>query len=95
MRLELSRRAQADLDDIRDYSVERYGVARAIAYLDAIEQAFRLILEYSEIGPEHDGIGEAVRSYPAEEHRIYYRHDAERVFVLRVLHKRMDAGRHL
>lgn len=50
MRLELSRRAQADLDDIRDYSVERFGVVRAIAYLDEIEDAFRLLLRFPEMG---------------------------------------------
>lgn len=95
MRLELSRRAQADLDDIRDYSAERFGAGRAITYLDMIEQAFRRIVEFPEIGPAHGGSNGVVRSYPAEEHRIYYEHDAGRVFVLRVLHKAMDAGRHL
>jgi toxin ParE1/3/4 len=95
MRLELSRLAQADLDDIRDYSAERFGTARAIAYLDTIEQAFRRIVDFPEIGPAHGGSDRIVRSYPAEEHRIYYEHNAGRVFVLRVLHKAMDAGRHL
>ena len=95
MRLELSRRAQADLDDIREYSAERFGTGRAIAYLDAVERAFRRILDFPETGPAHDGKASAVRSYPAEEHRIYYEHDAGRVFVLRLLHKAMDAGRHL
>jgi toxin ParE1/3/4 len=95
MRLELSRRAQADLDDIRDYSAERFGAARAIAYLDAVEQAFRRIVDFPQIGPASAALHGTVRSYPAEEHRIYYEHDAGRVFVLRVLHKRMDAVRHL
>ena len=95
MRLELSRRAQSDLDEIRDYSVGRFGAARAIAYLDAIEGAFRQLLAYPDIGSARGGADDQVRSYPAEEHRIYYEHDAERVLVLRVLHKRMDAGRHL
>lgn len=30
MRLELSRRAESDLADIRDYSVEQFGVERAL-----------------------------------------------------------------
>jgi len=38
MRLELSRRAQADLDDIRDDSVARFGAIRAIDYIDTIER---------------------------------------------------------
>jgi toxin ParE1/3/4 len=65
MRLELSRRAQADLDDIRDYSAERFGTARAIAYLDAVERAFRRISEFPGIGRFHGGADGTVRSYPA------------------------------
>lgn len=82
MRLELSRRAQADLDDIRDYSAERFGHEQAIGYLDGIEQVFRRTLDFPEIGLVH-GDGNA-RSYPAGEHRVYYEQAADRVFVLRV-----------
>ena len=50
MRLELSRTDQADLDDIRDYSVEQFGLARAILCLDAVEQAFRRLVDHPQIG---------------------------------------------
>lgn len=95
MRLELSLRAIADLDDIRDFSVERFGAARAILYLDAIERAFRRLLAHPEIGVLRDDLGAAVRSYPVEQHRIYYVTRRERVVVRRVLHKAMDVGRRL
>ena len=95
MRLEQSRRAQADLEDIRDFSAERFGVARAIRYLDAVEDAFRRLLDHPEIGMRRPDLGEAVRSYPAGEHRIYYRALPDRVVVLRVLHKAMDVERWL
>lgn len=62
MRLELSRRAQADLDDNRDYSVDQFGAARAIAYLDAIEQAFRLMLDTPRIGAVHPAAQPDTRS---------------------------------
>jgi toxin ParE1/3/4 len=52
MRLELSRRAQADLDDVRDYGVVEFDVARA-AYLNAIEAAFGRVLEFPGIGVVH------------------------------------------
>jgi plasmid stabilization system protein ParE len=39
MRLELSRAAEADLAGIRDYTIGHYDADRAIAYLDAVEQA--------------------------------------------------------
>ncbi len=95
MRLELSREAQADLDDIRDYSVEHYGLSRAIAYLDAVEAAFRRILDFPDIGVTRSDLRGALHSLPAGEHRIYYEHDGGRVLILRILHKRMDERRHL
>ena len=95
MPLELSRKAQADLDDIRDTSVEQFGVERAILYLDAIEQVFRRLLDHSRIGSLRDDIGEAVLSYPVGEHRIFYLLLPDRISVVRVLHKAMDVDRHL
>lgn len=94
MRLELSRRAQADLDHIRDDSVERFGPRRTIDYLDAIENAFRRVLDHPQIGVAREEL-RAVRSLPAGEHRVYYRVTSETVTIVRVLHKAMDAGRHL
>jgi toxin ParE1/3/4 len=93
MRLELSRRAQADLDDIRDYSLDRFGNRRAILYLDAIEHALRRLLDHPQIGSQHADIGEAVLSYPIGEHRIFYEARAGHVYVIRVLHKVMDVER--
>ena len=93
MRLEFSRRAQGDLDDIRDYSLDQFGVERAILYLDAIEQTLRRLLDHPRIGSQHADIGGAVLSYPIGEHRIFYEARADRVHVIRVLHKAMDVER--
>lgn len=95
MRLELSRRAQTDLDDIRDYSAEHFGLARAIRYLDAIEAAFRRIVDNPKIGESRLDLAATVRSLPMGEHRAYYRVGPETIQILRVLHKAMDAARHL
>jgi toxin ParE1/3/4 len=95
MRLELSRRAQADLDEVRDYSVAEFGAARAIAYLDSIEAAFRRMLDFPDIGPVHPGLRPPTRSLGCQQHRIFYEVDGETVRVLRILHTAMDAERHL
>ena len=95
MPLELSRKAQADLDDIRDFSVEQFGVKRAILYLDSIEHALRRLIDHSRIGSQRADIGEAVLSYPVGEHRIFYEARPGQVHVIRVLHKAMDVERHL
>lgn len=93
MRLELSRRAQADLDEIRDYSVERFGVIRAIAYLAVIEDAFRLLLRFPEMGGMHPALTPGTRSIGCEQHRIYYEVDDDCVRIVRILHRAMDVNR--
>ena len=95
MPLELSRRAQADLDDIRDTSVEQFGVERAILYLDAIEQVFRRLLDHPRIGSQQPDIGEAALSYPVGEHRIFYDARPGQIHVIRLLHKATDVDLHL
>ena len=94
MLLELSRRAQADLDDIRDFSVEQFGVDRAILYLDAIEQAFRRLIEYPDIGPVHPTVRPPTRSLGCQQHRIFYQVEGGTILVVRILHKAMDVERH-
>lgn len=95
MRLELSRRARADLDDIADYGAENFGTQSAVAYIDAIEQAFSRLLRYPESGPVHPAVRPPLRSLACERHRIFYSIDAERVRIERILHAAMDVERHL
>ena len=93
MRLELSLRAQADLDAIRDYTVGQFGAAQAIAYLDAIEAAFRRLLAYPMMGTP--ALRPDIRAFGCRQHQIYYALDDERILVVRVLHKAMDVERWL
>lgn len=95
MRLELSRRAQADLDEIRDYSLAEFGIERAIAYLDAIEDVFRRALDYPDIGAVHPAVHPPTRSLGCLQHRIFYEVRGDTVSVVRILHKAMDLQRHL
>lgn len=95
MRFELSRKAEADLDHIRDYSVGKFGVDRTIDYLDALEHAFSRILSFPDIGAARPDIGERVRSLSVGEHRIFYEREPGSILILRVLHKRMDLEQYL
>lgn len=95
MRLELSRKAQADLDDIRDYSVAEFGVERAGDYLDAVESAFRRIVDFPEIGAVHPAVRPSTRSLGSQQHRIFYEAGGDRILIVRILHKTMEVERHL
>ena len=93
--VEFSREADADLDNILDYSIAAHGRETAEAYLRTIDAAIEWLAERPQLGAPRDDLKEGLRSLPAGEHRIYYRFDGTTVLVARVLHKAMDAGRHL
>jgi toxin ParE1/3/4 len=95
MRLELSRKAQADLDDIRDHSAAEFGVERAVVYLDALESAFRRIVDYPETGAVHPTVRPLTRSLGSQQHRIFHEVGRENILIVRILHKAMDGERHL
>ncbi|RYF19389.1 MAG: type II toxin-antitoxin system RelE/ParE family toxin [Oxalobacteraceae bacterium] len=93
VRLELSRKAQKDLDDIRDFSVQHFGVDRTIAYLDTFEATFRRILDFPEIGAPHFELTPATRAIGCQRHRIYYELTGATVVIVRILHQAMDVAR--
>ena len=95
MRLELSRRAQADLDEVRHYSLAEFGVASAAAYLDAMEGAFRRMLDFPDIGTVHSTVRPPTRALGCQQHRIFYQVRGDTILVVRILHKAMDVERHL
>jgi len=92
MKLSLHKAALSDLDDILDYTLAAHGAAQAEAYVRSLWAAMESLLSYPNTGAPSDR-RPGLRSFPAGGHRIYYRVEDDAVVVVRVLHKRMDAGR--
>lgn len=95
MRLALTPRAAQDLDDIFDYSARTWGTERAILYIRALQAAMERLLLFPELGRSLHEVRPGVRLLPAESHLIIYRVCAETIGVVRILHQRMDVGRHV
>ena len=93
--VELSRLADADLDDILDYSIEAHGRETAEAYLRAIDAVLGRLANHPELGARRPDLQPGLRALAAGEHRIFYRYDGKRVLVVRILHKARDVDRHL
>lgn len=94
-RFELAQRAQADLQAIADYTIERWGVAQTQKYLQALETRMLQLAERPLLGHQRSDLAEGVLCFPIESHVIYYARAGFGIFVLRVLHKRQDPHRHL
>lgn len=95
MRLRQSRRASADLDSIYEYGAKNYGVEAALAYIEGIDQRFRLLLDHPRSGRAENAIIPGLRSMPCRSHRIYYEIDDGTITIHRILHKSADAKRWL
>jgi toxin ParE1/3/4 len=104
-RVELTSAAIRDLDDIADWTIDRFGAAQARAYSQTLKLAFRAlrfgptlptIRTRPDLGPGLLTL-HAARIGRRARHVILFRTDpGERVIeVLRVLHEKMELARHL
>lgn len=92
----LSPAAWADLEQIWDYSCERWGVDQAERYLLELEQAIERSAMNPLIGGACEEIRPGYRKLSAGSHVLFYRLSVEGVIdVVRVLHQWMDVDRHL
>lgn len=91
----LSPRAQADIEEIWDYSRERWGIDQAERYIGLIRDAVVSAAEYPRRGRPCDDIRAGYFKLAAGSHVLFYRLAGADINVVRVLHGRMDFGRHL
>ena len=89
MTYRLSGLAELDLAEIWSYVAEDAGFTTADRLLDDIFDRFELLAEQPMIGRLRPEFGSGVRSFPVENHVIYYRHHGD-VQIARVLHGRRD-----
>lgn len=93
----LSPAAQADLEEIWDYTRHQWNDDQAEAYVRVIQHAVELVADNPLIGKPCDEVRDGYRRYTAGSHTVYYRAGTggELIEVVRILHKRMDVDRHL
>jgi toxin ParE1/3/4 len=60
-----------------------------------LEKALSEIENNSRIGHKKPELGEEIFCYPAGQHYIFYRLEGEIIYVLRVLHSKMNYAQHL
>jgi toxin ParE1/3/4 len=87
--------AERDLESIWRYTVRQWGIAQADRYLDCLTAAFAELADSPEMAPSCDHIRPGYRRWGVARHMIYFRVTEDGIAVIRVLHDRMDAPRHL
>jgi toxin ParE1/3/4 len=90
--LAYSSRAEDDYLEIAIYGAEQFGIVQADRYIDQLEQACERIADFPGLGRRTDS---DVFRFEEGSHVIFYRREANRVTVSRILHKSCDPIRHV
>jgi toxin ParE1/3/4 len=91
----LSPKAQADLDGIFDYSLSKWGLEQALRYSELIEAACTALAKSPLHAQSCSHVRPGYRRRIVEQHMIYFRQAPYGIAVIRILHHKMDALRHL
>ena len=91
----LSPAAQADLNEIWDYSARNWGREQADRYVLHIREACKALADARRQGRAIDDIRPGYRKLAVQSHFLFYRvTDAGLIDVVRILHQRMDVAAH-
>ena len=91
----LSPRAQADLDEIWNYTAEHWNEEQADRYILEIRRAIEIVARDSRRGRSCDQIRPGYRQYLAGSHILFFRTVAGEIDIVRILNQSMDFERHL
>jgi toxin ParE1/3/4 len=87
--------AQADLIEIRRYTLTQWGASQSQKYLSDLRKTLKLLAATPTLGKSRPEITAGAFSFPYISHVIYYLHEGETIWVFAVLHKRMVPFAHL
>lgn len=82
----LSENADADLEEIFDYTFQEFGFNQAEKYLLEIESVFYFLYNNPFSGKKRTEIKEGLYSFPKDSHVIFYRILHDHIRIIRVLH---------
>ena len=86
--------AETDIDGIWDYSADRWGMDQADSYTDEIRDTCYALAKGRKRGSPAEILPD-FQKYLCGSHVIYFLDYPDHLAVIRILHQRQDAGRHL
>lgn len=88
-RVRFSRRAEADLLSIADYTLRTWGEAQTNRYLDDLEACCQMVADNPALGRASDHVRPGLRRMERGRHVVFYRQEAGAILVSRILHQSM------
>jgi len=82
---ELAKAADEDFENIFDYGIDTFGLDQALKYQNSMKQRFDELAEQPKLYPAVDHIRTGYRRSVYGSHSIYYRIEANRILIVRIL----------
>lgn len=92
---EFTQTAEADLNDIVDFTLEQWGIQKTHQYIAGLEEMGQTLADNPDIGLNRDNLLDGLCSFPYESHVLYYFRQSHGISIIRVLHKTMEPERHI
>ena len=94
--VQLAERAQKDFKAIQRYTLKRYGEKQVLKYATMMKSGIENIAGNPTLyGHARPDIPERYKSHQVGEHSIIYRLDENKIFIVAILHGRMDFRKRL
>ena len=90
-----SKFAEKDLEDIFDYTHQKFGLDQAILYVLSFNEVFTLISQNPKLGIDRNEIKKGLKSFVYKSHIILYRIITNKIRIVRVLRGSRDLPGHL
>ena len=94
-RFQLTPDAEADLIEIRRFTIQQWDSAQSKKYISELRQTICVLSKTPSIGKLRVDVGNDVQSFPCASHVIYYVMHEQKLIVFGILHKRMVPLNHL
>ena len=91
----LSHRAKADLEAIWLHSEDVWSLRQAEKYVSGLYDMFQQLAEMPGIGRKVTMSGRDYQRFDHVSHTIFFRVQSPGIFIVRILHQRMDSARHM
>ena len=91
--IELTPKAEEDLETIWDYSFRQFGMSQADEYISRLAAIFDVLATH-EIGMQRPELGEDIYSLPVEQHMIYFIPSSSAITIIRILSQSQDTSSH-
>jgi toxin ParE1/3/4 len=91
----LSLKADYDVDNITDHTLEVWGESQTLDYITKLLLCFKTLAINPELGRSAAEYAPMLKRFNYKAHTIFYEPTENGIFVVRILNQRQDFERHL